>query len=65
MDIHELTYKIKDRLPATRYKHQAVKALIRTVRDTNYSERTLARKTSQIIKAHFEIEYMPRRLFTL
>ncbi|KEQ72615.1 hypothetical protein M436DRAFT_82714 [Aureobasidium namibiae CBS 147.97] len=52
---------IKDELPATRYKHHAVKALIRTVKDHNYSERSLTRATSRIIKAHFDIDHQDQQ----
>jgi hypothetical protein len=61
MDIHEIMRKLKNRRPSTRYRHLAVKALIRSLKNHGLSKRDISRKTSQIIKAYFDLEYTHSR----
>jgi hypothetical protein len=45
----------------THYRHLAAKALIRSIKNDGLSERDITRKTSQLIKAHFDLEYTHSR----
>jgi hypothetical protein len=57
MDIHDIMHKLKHRRPPTHYRHLALKALTRSLRNHELSKRDITRKTSQIIKAYFDLEY--------
>lgn len=61
MNIRGIVRKLKHRRPSTHYKDLAVKALIRSLKNHGLSKRDITRKTSQIIKAYFDLKYTHSR----